>query len=276
MNVTTKSGTNAFHGTAYEFNRVSALASNGFNNNALGLPKSNFDRNQFGYSVGGPIKKNKLFFFNNTEWTRVRSSGQLPAPDSGSGADRGVRADTQGSFPHTANWPQRPVLETFNRTQLATLGTDPCGGGPPTAHAWPRSQRADVRPGELQRAERCGAGSSAEYLHPVGRVDYNLNDKTQIYTRYALYSETILPGTISNSPYDGFNTGHTTFYNSLIVSMTHTFTSTFVSQSKLDFNRFNGAQPLSSTGVTPNYYLGNAKRSIGIGLITWPAGLCTL
>jgi len=73
INVTTKSGTNQFHGSLYEFNRVSALAANTYNNDANGLPKDGFTRNQFGYSVGGPIVKNKLFFFSSTEWTRVRS-----------------------------------------------------------------------------------------------------------------------------------------------------------------------------------------------------------
>src|SRR3989441_6237024 len=74
VNVATLSGTNSFHGTGYEFYRGSRFASNGFDNNAQGLPKSHFVRNQFGYSVGGPIKKNKLFFFSSTEWTRVRST----------------------------------------------------------------------------------------------------------------------------------------------------------------------------------------------------------
>ena len=77
INVSTKSGTNTFHGSLYEFNRVSALAANTYNNDANGLPKDGFTRNQFGYAIGGPIVKNKLFFFSSTEWTRVRSEQTL-------------------------------------------------------------------------------------------------------------------------------------------------------------------------------------------------------
>jgi outer membrane receptor for ferrienterochelin and colicin len=67
INVATRSGTNEFHGTIYGFNRVSRLASNDFDNNANGIPKQVFTRNQFGYSFGGPIVKDKLFFFSSTE-----------------------------------------------------------------------------------------------------------------------------------------------------------------------------------------------------------------
>ncbi|MBV9083592.1 MAG: carboxypeptidase regulatory-like domain-containing protein, partial [Acidobacteriaceae bacterium] len=75
VNVATKQGTNDLHGSAYEFNRVSALAANSFNNNAFDISKPVFTRNQFGFSLGGPIKKDKLFFLDNAEWLRVRSVG---------------------------------------------------------------------------------------------------------------------------------------------------------------------------------------------------------
>lgn len=77
VNVVTRSGSNNFHGTAYEFNRVSALSTNSFENNANGIPKSVFVRNEFGYSIGGPIKHDKLFVFSSTEWTRIRSGANV-------------------------------------------------------------------------------------------------------------------------------------------------------------------------------------------------------
>ena len=77
VNVATRAGSNDFHGTAYAFNRLSWLASNGFANNATDVPRGVFTRNQFGYSFGGRAIKDKLLF--NNEWTRVRSQGELLA-----------------------------------------------------------------------------------------------------------------------------------------------------------------------------------------------------
>ncbi len=265
VNVTTKSGTNLFHGTAYEFNRVSALASNGFNNDALGLTKSIFDRNQFGYSVGGPIKKDKLFFFNNTEWTRVRSSANIQALIPDPALLAASSALTQAVFTQYGKVGSNvTVLQKLNRTQLENIGSDPCAG---SAKGGPCQSYGSTAPMfdlvNYSVPASSGAGSPQNTYNLVGRVDYNLSDKTQIYTRYALYSENDFAGTNSNSPYAGYNTGSVTFDNSLIVSMTHTFTPGFISQSKLDFNRFNGNQPLASEGVTPDYYLTTNGGSIG-------------
>lgn len=63
INPITKSGTNNFHGSAFDYFRNERLDANDFFNNAARLPRSHFRLNQFGGSVGGPITEDKLFFF---------------------------------------------------------------------------------------------------------------------------------------------------------------------------------------------------------------------
>jgi len=63
MELVTKSGTNKFHGQLFEYNRVTAYAANDYFNNLQGIPKSGVILNQFGGDFGGPILKDKLFFF---------------------------------------------------------------------------------------------------------------------------------------------------------------------------------------------------------------------
>jgi hypothetical protein len=89
INVITKSGTNDFHGTAFEFFRDKALNANSWENNRIRAPKRNYHFNQFGGNIGGPIAKNKAFFFfdydgqRNTEPVTVIPGIAAPAdPDS--------------------------------------------------------------------------------------------------------------------------------------------------------------------------------------------------
>ena len=70
VNTITKSGTNAFHGTAFEFLRNDALDSRSYFDPARGA----FKQNQFGGVIGGPILKNRLFFFTDYQGTRVRQT----------------------------------------------------------------------------------------------------------------------------------------------------------------------------------------------------------
>jgi outer membrane receptor protein involved in Fe transport len=267
INVTTKSGTNDLHGTAYEFNRVSDLASNSFNNNAYSLPKPVFTRNQFGYSLGGPIKRNKLFFFSSTEWTRVRSAATITSLVPDSALIAASAPATQAVFAAYGKLSSNAaVLQTFSRNQLAASGNDPCSGAAAAGGCMAYNPNAPMFDLVGYTApSNSGAGNPQNTYSNIERVDYNLSDKTQIYGRYALYSEADQAGGVSNSPYAGYNIGQTVFNNSAIVSVTHTFTPAFVSQSKLDFNRFNQLQPVSANGVVPSYYLGNANVGTNIG-----------
>jgi hypothetical protein len=69
--VVTKAGTNKFHGDVYEFLQNSVLNANGFFSNLAGVRKPSSRFNQFGGAIGGPIKKNKTFFFFNYEGSRT-------------------------------------------------------------------------------------------------------------------------------------------------------------------------------------------------------------
>jgi Carboxypeptidase regulatory-like domain len=85
VNVVTKSGSNQLHGSAFEFLRNTVLDAK----NYFSSERSKFDQNQFGGTVGGPIAKDKVFFFGDYQGTRTQQgidTGLIPVPSS---ADRG-------------------------------------------------------------------------------------------------------------------------------------------------------------------------------------------
>ena len=70
ISIITRSGTNAFHGGAFYAGRNSALNANDYFNNQHGAPRSALHRNDYGFNVGGPIIKDRLFFFESEEWNK--------------------------------------------------------------------------------------------------------------------------------------------------------------------------------------------------------------
>lgn len=83
VNVVTKSGSNQLHGDFYEYFRNTVLDANTFFNNAGGVPVPDFKQNQFGGTLGGPVRKDRTFFFGSYEGRRIRegvSSGSVFLP----------------------------------------------------------------------------------------------------------------------------------------------------------------------------------------------------
>jgi len=102
VNAITRSGTNQFHGSVYEFLRNDALDAANFFENASGLKKASFRQNQFGVAAGGPIKKDKLFVFGDYEGLRY-SKGIPEVINVPSDAARmGILDDSCGNAPGTA------------------------------------------------------------------------------------------------------------------------------------------------------------------------------
>ena len=159
VNVITKSGTNNFHGSAFEYFRTESLTAA----TSDGKPLDNFRRNQFGGSFGGPLIKNKLFFFGATEGiredlTRKNLGSALgaacanPTPVISNPADEAL---IDGSAEC-----QRDALLNFFKTATFPTGFSNTDESLPVDH--------QVR------------NASA-----FGRVDYNLNQKNQIFGSYS-------------------------------------------------------------------------------------------
>lgn len=102
VNMVTRSGTNSFHGSAYDFLRNNALDANNFFNNRDGIPLAGLQRNNFGGTVGGPIRRNKAFFFFDYDGTREHSlstnSGGVPSEAEKSGDFGELCANNGGTF----------------------------------------------------------------------------------------------------------------------------------------------------------------------------------
>ncbi len=160
VNAVTKSGTNDLHGSAYEFLRNSALDARNFFDSV----KPSFRQNQFGGSLGGPIKKDKLFFFVNDEELR-RSLGQtvvalVPDADAHRGIVNGVNV---GINPAIA-----PILALYPlpTTRVASgVGSIP---------------EVDTQTG------------NENYL--LGRVDYTMSNQDSVFVRYVRdFGDTTMP-----------------------------------------------------------------------------------
>ncbi|HEY6343884.1 MAG TPA: TonB-dependent receptor [Bryobacteraceae bacterium] len=95
INVNTKSGTNELHGSAYEFLRNSDLDANNFFNNAYGVPKTPARNNFFGGTLGGPIRKDRTFFFISSEALKqavgVSVNSRVPSLAARAAADPAVQ-----------------------------------------------------------------------------------------------------------------------------------------------------------------------------------------
>jgi hypothetical protein len=281
VNVATKSGTNQFHGSLYEYNRVSDLAGRPYNTDAFDwankqqglppLPNSGFTRNQFGYSIGGPVIKDKLFFFSNTEWTRVRSVANFTAfifdPQflAQTGAATQAFYNAYGTRASGVSNVGSPMVAGC-LAELPGYGStsSPCAPGwtsvPTGSPNFVALATANPTLPVLQLVNMTvptdsGAGYPQNAYSSVNRVDFNITNKTTLWGRYALYNEDDFAGTNAYSPYAGFNTGVTNHNQNILINLTHIFTPTIVNQAKVSYNRLNDLQALGTQPPTPSLYI---------------------
>ncbi len=161
VNAVTKSGTNAYHGSAYEFLRNSALdARNFFDTSNPGGGPPEFRRNQFGGSLGGPIKKDKAFFFVNYEGLRQSQGVSNIATVPDANAHNGILpTGTVGVSPAVA---ATLALYPLPTSEVLTSSGQPTGTG--------------------QLTEVANQLGHENYL--LGRFDYTFSEKNSVFVRY--------------------------------------------------------------------------------------------
>jgi Carboxypeptidase regulatory-like domain len=193
INLNTKSGTNRFHGSAYEFIRNKVLNANDFFANSSSIERPPFTQNQFGGNIGGPIKKDKLFFFFSYEGFRQRKGSIINTwvP---------TAAERTGDFSEIGSSNTSTVLPIYDPTTSTncTSGAATCRSQfsfngkanvidparlDPTAVAllsyFPMPNQVNNPNGNFATSYSTG-GNVDQYN---GRIDYNLGAKQRIYGR---------------------------------------------------------------------------------------------
>jgi len=173
INAVTKSGTNGFHGDAFEFLRNAVLNAR----NAFALTRDSLKRNQFGGTFGGPIKKNKLFFFAGEQTTTKRSAPTtsiafVPTPQMLAGDLTAVTA---------------PACNTANRQ--INLGMPYVNNHiSPALFSAPAVKLESYLPSSADPCGRVQYGSVANSTEHIGlgRVDYQWSERHSVFARYQL------------------------------------------------------------------------------------------
>ncbi len=127
VNIATRSGTNEFHGSAFEFFRNTALNAQEFFSNAQGAPKPEIKLNQYGFEVGGPIRKNRTFFFGS--WQGQKVNFRDPIDKTFGSVNLYTPQAFGGNFRYFVVDPSSPfILNGRQITQNSSALVDPASG----------------------------------------------------------------------------------------------------------------------------------------------------
>ena len=196
VNLTTKSGSNSFHGGAYEFFRNKVLNANAFFNNLSGLDRPKWNQNQYGANLGGPIKKNRLFFFfawENFDYNiEVPSSNSVPTKKMRAGdfTEPGVPTiydpQTVCGFYGNAGCPLVNGSPVYTR-QPFPYNTIPLARISPYALFIEDAFPLPNRPGLANNYFRNQPAGGPEHQY-TGREDWILGEKHRWYARYTYWN----------------------------------------------------------------------------------------
>ncbi|GGA58228.1 hypothetical protein GCM10011507_07000 [Edaphobacter acidisoli] len=240
INVATKSGTNDFHGTAWEYNMISALEAKGYYVPA-NKPIPKYIMNQFGANYGGPIRKNKAFFFANWERTRrsqaVSGFQTVPTTAMINGDFSGV--STAIYDPSTGNQTTGAGRTQFSNNMI-----------PSGEISYAAQQMAKLMTADAPNVAGAGlsnnffAAADAEYTRDNidSRVDYTPNSSSTIFGRYGIQKTSLFDpqalGKAGGATLDGGQPGNApSIIQSVGMGGTYTFRPNLVADANFGYLR---------------------------------------
>ena len=227
----TKAGTNQFHGTVWEYNRLSSETANTVSNAQGGVPKGIYTRNKFGAEVAGPILKDRLFFEGTVEWLRVRSGAKLIAAIPTSQLLAAAPASVSSFFTTYGGTTTGSVISTTTNLQA--------GGGTTPLYSSLSPSLPVFNILSFTAPADAGGGAPQNRYNIVGRVDYNLGEKTQTFFRFSDDHEIDQAGYAFASPYSQYNVGQSNIAQTYLLSAAHEFNPALTTIAKLSFSRAN-------------------------------------
>ncbi|MGB6482338.1 MAG: TonB-dependent receptor [Candidatus Acidiferrales bacterium] len=286
VNVVTKNGTNNFHGDVYEFYEGALFDANSIQNIDQGVPTQGVVQNQFGATLGGPIVKDKVFFFGSYEGYRESIAGSTfssvppaylrPGYNGDQGVDFGLiqQMDSQ-EFPNgvaifdpsttACNEPGSPSVDAcanpadLVRTEFPNdtiPASDINKTGVDFLNLYPLPNVAG-RENMLTNNYYANTPDLYAYDQYMIRVDYDTSDRTKWYSFFEYQ-----PGSENRST-NGFlgiaetgNVDHTRKSWTAAQDMTHVFSSSFLGDFKASFSRFADSSPDGdfSAAVNPSTF----------------------
>ena len=240
VNMASKSGTEQLHGSAYEYIRNKVLNANTFFNNRARIPTPAFTQNQYGVELGGPIRRDKLFFFFSWEGFAFRTGGSITSTVPTMAMRNGDFSDP--SLP--------PIFDPLTTCGLS--GTPAC----PPGRTTPRLQF----PGNKIPTSRLDS-ASAQYLKYYGlpnlpgtinnfatnislggnsrqyngRIDWNVSENQRVFARYTWWNGTSLPSDPFHTHFGGLNSYFGT--QNFVVGDTYTFNPHTIADVRLSYLR---------------------------------------
>ena len=272
LSSTTKSGSNDFHGSAYEFLRNAALDADSFIDNANGNPKPPFRQNQFGASAGGPIKKDNTFIFGDYEGVRRAQGTTIISNVLSTDARNGILTGTF-SPPFPSN-----CIATGVTNQCKLTAIDPNIQAFLNSNLIPKATSGDV-PGV----------NAAQYVFTqlmhtdenffIVRADHTFSSKDRIFSTY------LFDKASQNEPdqYQSLLIQNPMFRQMVAIEENHVFSTSLLNSFRIGYNRDNVESPSGATPINPasadtslGFIPGSTVGTISInsdGLAGYPGGL---